>query len=68
MKYTNNNQITSLEQVSNDQRKQIAKLESKVTELEAEVHRLTTTNDDLSEKIVHQKDKLKERGDIIKEQ
>lgn len=66
LKETNNNQISTLEQQSNEQKKQIIKLETKITELEGEIAKLTANNGEAIDKITRQKEKLQERAEVIK--
>ncbi len=66
LKETNSNQISTLEQQSNEQKKQIIKLETKITELEGEIAKLTANNGEAIDKITRQKEKLQERAEVIK--
>jgi cell division protein FtsB len=66
LKETNNSQISSLEQLANDQKKQVARLEQRVADLEGELAKATSGNAELLEKLARQKEKLQERGDVIK--
>lgn len=55
LKETNSNQISTLEQQNNEQKKQIIKLETKITELEGEISKLNSCNAEALEKIARQK-------------